>query len=396
MDRNLIRKLELFVFVTTMLFALMGCFSFSKNPTGETSNGPSRAQYENDDALLQKWQISLDAKDYMTVNNEIYQYLSTLPQSQHWYAIMFTYGKAKEGIEDWTGALHIYEQIVDRSTDRQMEFVALALYRKAFCYEVLLENEKALASLTDAARLHSYLPLEITMAEIPARIASVHARLNQPILADRFTQKAEKGVNQVRAIKKNADPEWLSRTLVKMGSISLTQIDEESFRQNVLTLSRNQRYLIQAIELSHPSWAPEAQKTLLMTYTNLWTFIENYKLAPSKDWEADLVNEAKKKSDFLSWYLEAIEKLKSFEAPEESNSFVKTADIYYQIKLLEAKALALLNQELLKKPWNQPFKRSAASTKPSLKASEAANLFEFENFEKPENMPSSLPKKKTK
>jgi hypothetical protein len=277
-----------------------------------------------------------------------------------------------------------------------MEFIALALYRMAFCYEVLLENEKALAALTDASRLNSYLPLEITLAEIPARIASVHARLNQSILADSYTQKAEKGINQVRAVKKNADPEWLSRTLVKMGSLSLTQVDEESFRQNILTLTRNQRYLIQAIELNHSNWAPEAQKVLLTTYTNLWSFIEKFKIAPSKDWEADLVNEAKKKSDFLSWYLEAIERLKSFEAPEESPSFVRTAEVYHQIKILEAKALTLLNQELLKKPWTQPFNRSTALKKPSLKSSEAANSIPLESSERSEYIPTTLPKKKTK
>ncbi len=396
MDRIDLRKMIFFSPTLVFILGLSGCFSFSPKPIPESPKGPNRVQYENDEALLLKWQTHIESKDYLTVNNDIYQYLSANPNSQHWYAILFTYGRAKEGLDDWSGALSVYKQIVERSTDRQMEFVALALYRMAFCYEVLLDNEKALAALLDASRLNSYLPLEITLAEIPARIASVYARMNQPILADNYNQKAEKGINQVRAIKKNADPEWLSRTLVKMGGLSLTQIDEESFRQNVLTLTRNQRYLIQAIELNHPNWAPEAQKTLISTYTNLWSFIEKFKIAISKDWEADLVNEAKKKSDFLSWYLEAIERLKSFEAPEESPAFVKTAEVYHQIKMLETKALNLLNQELLKKPWNQPFSQSTDVKIPSLTASEAANSIPLESNERPEYIPTTLPKKKTK
>jgi tetratricopeptide (TPR) repeat protein len=346
--------------------------------------------------LLLKWRNELDSKKFQEVADEIYSFLQRRPNSPHWYGVLFVYGRAKEGVEDWSGAIQIYQQIVQRSTDRQMEFVALAYYRTAYCFEVLLDNEKALSALTDALRLQSYLPMEIYLAEIPARIASVHARLNQPVLADIFTKKAEKGINQLRAIKRDADPEWMSRTLVKMGGISLTQVDEENFRQNILTLERNQRYLIQAIELNHPSWGPEAQKALFSTYTNLLAFIESFKTLPTSDIEADLVAEASKKSDFLSWYLEAIERAKTFEAPEESPAFLRTAEVYHQIKLLETKAQALLNQELLKKPWPLPTSRTTSSFVPSLNSSSLSVALLLESSKNTEFHSRNLPRKKPK
>jgi hypothetical protein len=363
-------------------------------------------QYENDEAALKAWQSRLATKDYMGVNNEIFKFLKDNPNSPHWYEIFFSYGRAKEGIEDWDGAVQTYQQIIARSTDRQMEFVALAFYRMAFCYEVLLENEKALAALTDAARLEAYLPLEITLAEIPARIASIHARLNQPTIADQYAQKAEKGINRLRAIKRNSDPEWMSRTLVKMGSLSLTQIDEESFRQNILTLSRNQRYLIQAIEINHSQWGPEAQQILLFTYNSLWTFIQNYQIKPTKDWEADMVNEAQKKADFVSWYLEALENLKSYQAPEESSAYLRTAEVYHRIKSIETDALALLQKELLKKPWNDPLKASlyqhstevpnnVLKSNPHL-GRDTSSALDLESGEMPVYIPRQLPPKRPK
>lgn len=384
-----------FHFISLILccHCLIGCFSLSPKP----DNPPQiskKESYENDDAFLQRIQGLLERKEYLSASNDIYQFLKVYPTSQHWYGILFAYGRAKEGIEDWSGALSVYKQIVERSTERQMEFVALAFYRMAYCYEVLLNNEKALAALQDASQLSSYLPLEISEAEIPARIASVYARMNQPVLADKFTQRAEKGISQVRAVKKNADPEWLSRTLIKMGGISLTQIDPESFQQNIFTLIRNQRYLIQAIELNHSNWAPDAERILINTYTNLWGFIENFQLPSSQDWEADLVNQAKMKADFISLFLEAIEKLKTFEAPEETTNFILTAKTYHQVKMLEQKATALLEQELLKRPWTPGIKKKILPPLPSLKSSEAFNDSNLEFDKQDSRHPSTLPKKK--
>jgi len=313
---------------------------------------PQNEQYEFEVKTLNHFESLLVAKEYLKLNDEVYDYLKIKPQPYHWYSMMFYSGLAKEGIEDWSGAISIYQQIVDRSINREMEYVALSLYRRAYCFEVLLENEKALASLIDAAKLHTYLPLEVTLAEIPARIASLHARFRQTSLADLYALRAEKGIQKLKALKKNSDADWIGKTLVKMGSLSLSQIDEESFRQNIVTLMRNQRYLIQAIELKHPIWSFEAQNSLLSIYTNLWNFINNYKIPSTTDWALDFVNESKAKSEFLSLYLESLEKLKNYEAPSESSAYFQTLSVYNQIKNIETMAVSLLTEEMLKKPWD--------------------------------------------
>lgn len=352
-------KFLFIVIILMKLFFLSSCGTVEKK--SEIPLSASQLRYENDEQALTEWQKLLEKKEFLKVNNEIFKSLNELSFSKHWYGIMFTYALAKEGLEDWSGALQVYQSIIGRSTDQQWEFVALALHRKAYCYEVTLENEKALAALTDASRLKSYLPLEVTLAEIPARLASVYARMDQISLADQFTKKAELGIQQLRAMKRNNDSEVVVRTLYKMGGLSLTQIDESSFKQNILTLIRNQRFLIQAIEHSQNRWARESEKDLLRAYSNLWSFIESYKVTPSSDWQMDWVLEGEKRAEFISLYLEAIEKLKNFEAPPETSDFIKTATVYNQIKNIENRALAMLNQELLKKPWDIPIGRMPSS-----------------------------------
>lgn len=339
--------------IVYMLFSI-SCGSLSTVP--QEKGATLKEKYAQEENQLNSFESLLTAKQYSALNDALYDYFKTTPQPQHWYAFMFYYGLAKEGLEDWSGALFIYQQIVDRSFNREMEFVALAFYRRAYCYEVLFENEKALASLTDAGRLKVYLPMEITLAEIPARMASLHARLRQTTVADAFTRRAERGIQRLRALRKREDTEWIGKSLVKMGSVSLAQVDEESFRQNVMTLMRNQRYLIQAIELKHPVWSVEAQKTLLSVYGHLWSFILNYRVSTSVDWELDRLSESNKKTEFIALYLESLEKLKNFEAPGESSAFLQTVSLYKQIKIIESQALSLLTEEMLKKPWDEPLK----------------------------------------
>ncbi|MEY4615634.1 MAG: hypothetical protein RJB66_594 [Pseudomonadota bacterium] len=350
--------------------------------------------YDEDETKLRIWEAEIEKKNYQTVTQEIVAFLKHNPASQHWYAILFTLGRAKEGMEDWQGAIESYREIIQRSTDKQMEFVALASYRIAYCNEVLLENEKALAALSDAYKLKQYLPIEISLAEIPARIASIHSRMNQGHLADSYTTRAEKGLTKLKAIKKGSDPEWVSRTLVRMGSISLSQIDSESFRQSLSTLNRNQKFLLQAIEVNHPAWAPAAQSMLLNTYTNLWQFIENFRLESTYDWETDLVSQSQQKSFFLATYLESLERLKSYRPPEETSVYVKSAPLFEKLSILESKASYLLNSEMLKKPWNLDSTLASEVSQTPAGASTNLKVQTFEADSRPEYIPTQLPKKK--
>lgn len=389
MDRTSKYPLSHFLFILAFGGTIPACVSL------KTSEPPST--YETEAFLLKDWSIKFASKDYVALTTETDQFLRTNPHSHHWFEIAFLNGRAREGFEDWSGAITMYRHIIERSFNKQMEFVALAHYRIGFCYEVLLENDKALAAFMDASRLKAYLPLEVYLAEIPARIASIHARLNQTALADSFAQKAELGLSKVKALRKNADPDWLGQTYLKMGSISLTQVDKDSFKQNIFTLERNQRYLLAAIELDDPRWSIEAQEKLLRTYNSLWRFIDSYKGTISDDWEADLVSEAEDRARFASQYLEAIEKLKTYRAPEESPSYSKTRSLYENLETLETKALSVLKQELLKKPWRALNDPTLEEKKTRMHpATHSSGFINVETEERPEYIPVQLPKKKTK
>lgn len=396
MDRTTGEKLARLYFIFGVFTFLLGCSTinfFEKEAAQENS---VQRQFDRDEIASARWEAQVNSGKFTNAINEIPAFLKERAGTQHWYPIMFTYGRAKEGVEDWEGAIQAYREIVERSNDQQMEFVALAFYRMAYCYEVRLENERALAALHDSAKLQSYLPLEISLAEIPARIASIHARLNQPQLADVYTRKADSGLRRLRGMKKGTDPEWISRTLLRMGSLSLSPVDAESFKQNVQTLIRNQRYLVQTIEINNPRLAQEAEKLLVSTYANLWNFIDTYRVSQSPDWESDIVKEARKKTDFLSIYLEAIEILKSYRSPEDSSTYALTLPTFQKIEDLEVKAIGLLNQEMLKRPWQGTLKNSSTEVIQNLKSSPKPQAIDVDSELNSKNIPQQLPKKKIK
>lgn len=410
----MLKKWMIYSLLITLSLLMNSCESLSPTSSGSSKRVVNTEAFKREEAFLTQLESLMTAKNYQQVSEKVADFFKSNPQAYHWYALMFYDGIAKEGLEAWSGAVAIYQQIVDRSFNREMEFVALAFYRRAYCFEVLLENEKALASLADAAKLQAYLPLEVSLAEIPARIASLHARFQQTALSDLYTRKAERGIQKLKALRRNSNVEWIGKSLVKMGSLSLTQIDEESFRQNMVTLRRNQRYLIQAIELNHPLWSIEAQKLLLSHYTNLWNFIVSYKAPKTVDWEIDLVQESNKKSEFLSLYLESLDSLKNYEAPTESSAYLQTAIVYNQIKGIESQAVTLLSEELLRRPWNAPTDRPqrvpssenaniSESSSPALKPkasgrnNEGASVDPFKNLEVSDGyIHQPLPKKKNR
>ena len=394
MDRT--ANLDRFVFILIPIFSILifGCSTLQELWKEDASSATKRSQYDQDEIALASWQKLVRSKKYDFVVAEIPKFIEKNPLSHHWYGMMFTLGKAQEGLEDWNGAIETYRQIIERSTDRQLEYVAQAFFQIALCYEVLLENEKALAALGDASRLHAYLPLEINLAEIPAKTASLYARLNQNSLAMMYTERAEKGINKLRVLKKGSDPEWLGRTLVEMGRLHLTQIDSESFQQNIRSLIKNQRYLVQAIELQDGRWSKEAQGVLLNTYASLWSFIETFKGGSSSDWEADLVQEAFKRSNYLSEYLECIENLKTFRAPEDLEGHSQTAPLYEAIATFETKALALLRKEMLKRPWHLISIQKESEPGAPLGGAKTLPLLLDETPQRPEFIPTQLPKKK--
>lgn len=342
-----------------------GCSSLPSEEAPTRMDLAKHEKYESEQALIDKWESQLEGEEWRTVQAEIQTYLKKYPETDHWFAIYFLLGKVNEKKEEWSSAIEAYQAIISRSSDRQMDIVAMALYRLSYCYEAQNKNENTLATLIDAQRHKNYLPLEISTAEIPARIATVYARLNQIDWADRYTKIAEKGIFKLKALRKRNNQEWINRTLYAMGTLNLSEINSENFPPLIRALKRNQKYLLQVVELHRPPWNKKAEQALISSYKKLWNFIDAYELPPSEDGEFDVVSLARVKSEFLTHYLESLQILKGYQAPVESPLFARSADLFLNIKDLENEAVAKLDEEMLKRPPQERDLRSTASVSES-------------------------------
>jgi tetratricopeptide (TPR) repeat protein len=288
--------------------------------------------------------------NYEKVKEKSEVFISKFPNSTFSNEVLYLQALSLEASEDWDEALNNYKKIIDLSLEGNKEFVALSLYRKANCYEAKREPEIALASLFDALNYKAYLPIEVALAEIPARMASIYAGLNQTTQADYYSIVAEKGISKARQLKKNNEQEWLGYTLLQMGSLSLGTLTPENFYENILSFSRHQKYLLQAIELKNPIWSIKAEDLLVRNYTNFWSSILNYNINPSSDWEMDFVLKLEKQVEMASQLLESLGILKTYEIPEESGHTSSTSQVFTKLQIIEDNATTLVQKQTLLKP----------------------------------------------
>lgn len=292
-------------------------------------------------------------RQFQEVMDNSKKFLELHPYSARLNEVLYLQGLCFEHFEDWHHALENYHRITENSLVGNKQYLSLALYRQSICYEALEEKEKAIASLNDALRWQGFLPLEVSEAQIPARMASIYASLRQTVTADYYSSVAEKGIRKLKSLKKYKEQNWLGETLYQMGSLPMDHLTTENYFEHLLSFSRHQKYLLQTIELADPKWSPLAYELLFKNYNDFWSQIKNEKGIQSNDWEIDLVSTAVKRGQMASQLLEAIEVLKSYEAPKETLNAERTAAIFDKLKPLEDSVNSYLQDEILKKPWQK-------------------------------------------
>jgi hypothetical protein len=340
-------------FILCTLFLLhTGCKLLPKTDilSSLKSTGARSPNYDLEKESIIEIRQEFNAGNHNKVNEKSIVFLTKYPNSTFLNEALYFQSLSFEASEEWDFALNNYKKIIDLSIEGSKEFLALSLYRKANCYEALQEPELALASLFDSLNYKAYLPIEVAEAEIPARMASIYASLKQTAQADYYAIVAEKGIRKAKQIKKNSEQDWLGFTLLQMGSLSLSNLSPDSFYENLLSFSRHQKYLLQAIELKDPVWSNKAEDLLINNYTNFWNNIKNYNLNPSSDWEIDFVLKSEKQVEMASQMLESLELLKNYQAPEESQSAAITTPVFEKLKHLELNATKLIQKQILLKP----------------------------------------------
>lgn len=198
------------------------------------------------------------------------------PRSVFFESARLGEGQCLEGLGRPQEAVNLYRDVFFKTEKYKPEIAALALYRMSYAYEALGDDLKMVASLLDAKNRGNFLPVEITRAQIPARLAAVYARQNREAEAMGYLHEAEKGISKVIAARgRDVKPEWLAKIYVEMGSVSTNQLSVESFEDFVKSQKTVQVYLLKALKQNDPTWSARALKQLQETYQSLFILLES-------------------------------------------------------------------------------------------------------------------------
>lgn len=229
--------------------------------------------------------------------------LVTKPGTEADLVISYNSGAAHEGLGECAKAAERYREVVRASAGKFKQLEGISLFRLSLMYECLGQDNKAITSLIDARKRGKELSFETLNAEIPARLAAAYARIGNKEKAIEYFSQASEGLKKIvhQQTSNQKQKELMSRTLFLMGQLNSSQRDASvpptSYMQS---LTMQQPYLMQAVEMNHPNWSKRAENDLLLAYDNIWKF---------------KIDEPEQRRAFYTRGLQAIQELRKIRLP---------------------------------------------------------------------------------
>jgi tetratricopeptide (TPR) repeat protein len=297
------------------------------------------------------------------------QFQEKYPYSLNLQKARFHKAEALEGLNRWQEAADTYTAISTFSKKTQPEIAAQSVYRLSFVYEALNDYQRVLTSLFEAQRLQEYLPPEVGLAEIPARLAMAYTKENNPEEAQHWLVEAEKGLKQ--ALESRAEPmtdEWLAKMYFNMGSVSTNKMSMKNAASTIHSQEALQKYLIKAMQYNHPIWSASAGKRLRAAFADIWAVLENpveqssdTKTSAKESSETTVVLKAKKEEQFklAGPFLELIEQALLFEPAVDQPRNAYQLEFFTYLHSLKPKV-----NELLQDPLYTPLIRRSDKASP--------------------------------
>lgn len=218
---------------------------------------------------------ALNAEDFGAAAELFDHLLVAKPATELDLVTSFNSGAAHEGLGDCKEAAERYREVVRSSAGKFARLEAQALFRLSLMYECLGEDTKTVTALLDARKRSRELPVEISRAELPARLAAAYSRLGNRAKALQYFRQASDGLKLLLAQSGNSNKakETFGRTLYFMGRLNASQKNADGDPIRYLqSLSMQQPYLLQAIEVAPPEWVRKANDDLLTAYDNILRF----------------------------------------------------------------------------------------------------------------------------
>jgi tetratricopeptide (TPR) repeat protein len=258
-----------FIFTAALFIAFggSGCTTIEK-VRPDFTNTPEERAYQSISTQMKEGRFA----EAVTAADE---FQKNYPYSLKLQKARFQKGQALEGLQRWPEAAETYTTISNFSKKTQPEIAAQSVYRLSYVYEAMGDNQRVLTSLFDAQRLEQYLPVEVSQAEIPARLSMAYMKENNADESRRWLEEAEQGLK--RALETQTEPitgEWMARTYFNMGSVTASQLTPENVKAVIQGQRVIQKYLIKSLQYGDPVWSAKAAKQIRGTFDSLWSAID--------------------------------------------------------------------------------------------------------------------------
>lgn len=227
------------------------------------------------EAEFQRGVRALQKEDFSVAADIFDRLLVAKPASEFDLSTVYNSGAAHEGMGRCEKAAERYREAVRASAGKFARLEAQALFRLSLMYECMGADAKTIAALLDARKRAKNLPPEIDRAELPARLAAAYSRVGNRTKAMEYFNQASEGIKGLMAAgtSARAQRELLAKTLYFMGQLNPSQrtgeMEAVAFLQSV---SIQQPYLLQALELNATPWSRRAANDLETAYDRVLLF----------------------------------------------------------------------------------------------------------------------------
>jgi tetratricopeptide (TPR) repeat protein len=328
-----VRKMKLCIALLSCgCIVLAGCAAPQKTEV-------QKAKEETQQTKFDQGLKALDQQDYAEAARIFDKLSLEKPGTELDLVTIYNSGAAYYAMAQCQKAADRYRQVIRSSAGKFKRIEGEALFRLSLAYECLGQDAKAIASLLDAKKRSKSLSFETASAQIPARLAAAYARMGNREKAMEYFDSASRALKVI--VARGYSPtqlDTLANTMFLMGQLSPTQRNMEVDAQGFLqSLSIQQPYLLQALEMHRPNWSAKAESDLRLAYEN----IKRYK-----------VDDPLQRHAFLTRGLQVAGELKKIRMPKPDSA---EETIFVQVDDSER----YLRNELTKVPDSTPLTNEA-------------------------------------
>lgn len=308
--------------VLLVSIGLAACASKKKPDDGL----PPEVEVRSDLPQFSEGVKALDQERYAEAARIFDQLLVAKPATEHDLVTTYNSAAAYEGLGHCGKAGERYREVTRSSAGKFRGIEAMAFYRLSLMYECLGQDVKAVTALLDARKRGRHLPTSVMQTEIPARLAAAYARLGNRKKALEFFALANKGLKRLVSEQSGKRQQnTLGQSLFLMGQLNPGQRRAEGDPVTFLqSLSMQQPYLLQAVEVGHPVWSAKAANDLDLAYDNIWKY---------------QLKDPEKQNDFFVRAMQVVREMKRLRLPNAEGA---VAAVFNKVEATEAR----LNAEI--------------------------------------------------